>query len=773
MTVCELGNSGVMNIAGWMYGSIMDWEYSINGGSSWIGTGQTGTTYAFSGLTTQTMYRVKYEGGFCADAISGSATVSIEAAPEGGSIIGDGAFCVTNATGVLNLTGTTDPVVQWEYSTNGGTSWNAIANSSTTQNFTSLASTTWYRALVDGGTCPDVYSDTAIIQVDQVMDPADLIGSTSHCASSANGTITATGNIGPVNFWQSSIDGGASWTMISNNTTTLNYSNLFTTTLYRAYTEGGQCPDYYSDTAVIIVQPVPPQPTLLGSNSMCVNNVNGNLTLTGPFGTVLGWESSTNNGASWTPISNTTSTQSYTGITTTTIYRVLVEGTLCPDVYSDTALIYIDPLVNTGTMMGGDSICIDNVNGFLTLAGSTGTIDHWESSVNSGATWTTISNTTDTQSYSGITETTWYRVFIDGGFCPSLYSDTGVIFIDTLVIPGNVLGSDSVCEMAIFGSLSLTGSSGTVSHWETSTNSGVSWDVILNVTNNLNYFSVSTTTWYRVYSKALFCTGEYSDTGVIYIDPLTVSGVIDTSQWICPGDSVLLTLENYTATIFQWQLSPDGINWGNVPGATSVTYTPTDIEDNQYYHVISQNGLCPPDISDPILISVYDAPLVDAGLDVSIMLYDSTQLTGMGGIGGFWSPALGLSDSLLQSPVATPSETTMYYYTVIDTNGCRSTDSVLVTITRPDHVDVMNVITSNDDGYNDTWIIDGIQFFPSTFVTVFNIYGKEVYKNEDYKNDWRGTYKDNLLPNGTYYYTVIPGGTEKRIQGTLTIMGNE
>jgi gliding motility-associated-like protein len=456
-----------------------------------------------------------------------------------------------------------------------------------------------------------------------------------------------------------------------------------------------------------------------------------------------------------------------------TVYRVLVEGNLCPDVYSNTSLIYVDPVVSPGLMLGGDSLCVTSVAGSVNLLGSIGNISYWQQSTDNGITWTNLPNTSDFWDYTGITETTWYRAFLDGGNCPDGFSDTGIVYVDSLVIPGHVSGTDSLCEMAVFGFLNLSGANGSVSHWESSVNNGASWDVILNSTPNLNYFSVDTTTWYRVYSKALFCTGAYSDTAVIYIDPLTNPGVIDSSMWICAGSSANLTLHDYVASIFQWQSSPDGISWSDVAGATQAVYNPSNLMVHQYYHVITQNGLCPPETTDPILISVYTPPFADAGNDTTILLYDEIPLSGMGGISGVWSPPDGLSNPNSPFTMAKPTETTTYYYTVTDNQGCTAVDSVLITIDRPDHVDVMNVITANGDNSNDNWIIVGVEYFPSTFVAVYNIYGKEVYSNSDYKNDWKGTFHDKRLPNGTYYYTVIPGGTEQKIQGALTILGNE
>jgi gliding motility-associated-like protein len=81
----------------------------------------------------------------------------------------------------------------------------------------------------------------------------------------------------------------------------------------------------------------------------------------------------------------------------------------------------------------------------------------------------------------------------------------------------------------------------------------------------------------------------------------------------------------------------------------------------------------------------------------------------------------------------------------------------------------------NNDGIDDTWNI--IKPFGSKVaVKVFNRWGNEVFRSDDYKNDWRGKGVANFLgedvPEGTYYYIVegtdFNGGVV-RLAGPLTI----
>jgi gliding motility-associated-like protein len=79
-------------------------------------------------------------------------------------------------------------------------------------------------------------------------------------------------------------------------------------------------------------------------------------------------------------------------------------------------------------------------------------------------------------------------------------------------------------------------------------------------------------------------------------------------------------------------------------------------------------------------------------------------------------------------------------------------------------ITIFNGVSSNNDGINDLFIIEGIENFPNNNVQIFNRYGVQVYERESYKNDEQGfrgesegrftISEDKLLPVGTYYYIV-------------------
>jgi len=94
-----------------------------------------------------------------------------------------------------------------------------------------------------------------------------------------------------------------------------------------------------------------------------------------------------------------------------------------------------------------------------------------------------------------------------------------------------------------------------------------------------------------------------------------------------------------------------------------------------------------------------------------------------------------------------------YTLTVSDQQGC----SVITTINvnEPGLIKLPNGFTPNGDGFNDFYVITGIQGYEGNQINIFNRWGSLVYSAKEYQNNWDGTSNDgNLLPDGTYFIVV-------------------
>jgi gliding motility-associated-like protein len=86
--------------------------------------------------------------------------------------------------------------------------------------------------------------------------------------------------------------------------------------------------------------------------------------------------------------------------------------------------------------------------------------------------------------------------------------------------------------------------------------------------------------------------------------------------------------------------------------------------------------------------------------------------------------------------------------------------------------EVKNVFSPNGDGVNETWIIDDIKDNPINEVKVYAQGGKLIYSKVNYQNDWGGTFNNDPVPDGTYYYEINIYNGERIIKGFLTIIRN-
>ncbi len=100
-----------------------------------------------------------------------------------------------------------------------------------------------------------------------------------------------------------------------------------------------------------------------------------------------------------------------------------------------------------------------------------------------------------------------------------------------------------------------------------------------------------------------------------------------------------------------------------------------------------------------------------------------------------------------------------------------STATIALTVGENVTCFVGNVITPNNDGYNDALTVPCLQTgnYPLNSLVVFNQWGDEIFSNSPYENDWAGTYDGKQLPASTYFYILDLGDGSKPIQGYIVL----
>lgn len=291
-------------------------------------------------------------------------------------------------------------------------------------------------------------------------------GSGIFCAGTGNGFISLVGHVGTVISWEYSVD-TVNWVATgSSGQPSYSYSQLAQSTCYRAIVQDGSFPPDTSTFSCIDIYPPSDGGTISGAGVSCISTGSdtGTLSLNNNVGDVLYWEYSTDDGATWTNVPDSTTSISHPNITDNTWYRALVQsGSTCPTDTSDTAYFYFDSVSVAGILSGTDTVCPFVNSGSITLSGKVGSILNWQMS-NDGSTWTPITDTTTSQNYAGLLQTTYYQAIVKNGTCPADTSGSAVLTIVPNVVSA---GTDTTIVLGL--SVELNGSGNGTALWSPAT----------------------------------------------------------------------------------------------------------------------------------------------------------------------------------------------------------------------------------------------------------------------------------------------------------------
>lgn len=415
---------------------------------------------------------------------------------------------------------------------------------------------------------------------------AGSISSNQTKCQGGSGSVTVSGAIvGPSN-WQKQTWNGSSWSSWSDITGTSNtysYSNIQQTTRFRA--EYGNC-NIVSSYATVTVNPTSVGGSVSGSKTGCAS-VSGSLTLSGHTGSIIRWQKSTNNGASWTNINHTSATLNYAGHSQTTRFRAEVKSGVCSSVYSGYATVTVDPTSLGGTISGSGTFCT-SASGNLTLSGHRGSILKWEKKVGGGS-WTNINNTSTTQSINGVTSGTDYRAQVKNGSCNAVYSNTVSININPASQPSALSGDISPCNSGSTA-LQVNLSNGTIVDWEYQF-IGTNWASLGHTGSTYTAGPYGKDVPFRVVTSNGVCGNVYSNTLVVPEYDPTVAGTISGAGLVCSGSNGTLTLQEHTGAVQKWQRKESGGNWQDIAN-TSTTQDYTNISIETQYKAFVRNQGC-------------------------------------------------------------------------------------------------------------------------------------------------------------------------------------
>lgn len=231
---------------------------------------------------------------------------------------------------------------------------------------------------------------------------------------------------------------------------------------------------------------------------------------------------------------------------------------------------------------------------------------------------------------------------------------------------------------------------------------------------------------------------------------------------ICAGES-------FTPQILS---NASSFTWTPSTGVSNATEAHPEIkaQNNTVYTLAAVKGICQK--SATLTVTVKPLPTVNAGADKTILQGDKTDLSASASAETVeWSPADGLSSAAILTPSAMPVSSTTYRLTVSN-NGCTASDDVTIMVV-PYCVKPMEAFSPNGDGINDLWLVTTGACLKAAKAEVFNRYGAAVFRHNDYKNNWNGTFDGKPLPDGTYYYIIsyeLINGKMVYQKGNVTIL---
>ncbi len=222
----------------------------------------------------------------------------------------------------------------------------------------------------------------------------------------------------------------------------------------------------------------------------------------------------------------------------------------------------------------------------------------------------------------------------------------------------------------------------------------------------------------------------------------------------CEGTPV-----TFTATLTGAGSSPK-VQW-MVNGKTAGTNNPVFVTDSLgngdvVSCMLTSGDVCiAPARSNDIPVTIFPNPVVTLPPDTAIFFGSSAVLDPLvtGSIVGYqWTPAGGLSDPTIASPIATPQDSVTYHLTVTSGDGCIGEGKITLLLLRK--LQIPNAFTPNGDGKNDVFRIPPQVTLLLADFSVYDRWGSLVFKTSDIGKGWDGTFGNKPAEAGAYVYII-------------------
>jgi gliding motility-associated-like protein len=240
-----------------------------------------------------------------------------------------------------------------------------------------------------------------------------------------------------------------------------------------------------------------------------------------------------------------------------------------------------------------------------------------------------------------------------------------------------------------------------------------------------------------------------ASTETVQMDPptqvnITSAVVTNISCFGSSNGSIAITTDNSTGVSYAWTPNVGSTSTVNnlAPGNYSVLVTNVDLCTDDSSFVLTE--------PTPITIAMIDSVGSECGEDNGYLTVSASG--GQGGFAYSWNNG---TTSATNSGIDAGN----YTVTATDAAGCLVSEVFDLGCNQLIPIVVPQLVTPNNDGKNDVWIIQNIQQYPEIKVWVYNRWGNLVYEAQPYLNDWNGYYTEGAnvsgpLPASTYFYLI-------------------
>jgi gliding motility-associated-like protein len=434
--------------------------------------------------------------------------------------------------------------------------------------------------------------------------------------------------------------------------------------------------------------------------------------------------------------------------------------------------VTISPPTIPGTITGDSTVCkglIPNQNFPLGLVGNRGSILTWQSSADNGRIWVDLRDTSSVHIAKNLSSSTLFRAVVqNGSICSIDTTAAAIITINPKPIAGTISPDNiQIClDQPLLNALTLNGSSGTLYNWQSSIDQ-INWTNTIPVNKDTiqGVSGIKGKTYFRAIVSTPTCPSDTSNKVSIGIYNVHYpKAVIPRDTTICFGTAADLSATILIGTNYQW-VNPNSIfNVGNgvVEGTPYLIHARSAPSKKTDYILSITNAGCPNILYDTIHVNVLSALNINAGNDTTILMNQPLQLNAKLSDGRrvnyLWTPANGLSSSIISNPIAVLDGNPEYMrFTVsaIDSIGCSISDNILVRVIKSGpEIYVPTGFTPNADGRNDVLKPTVYGITQQYYFSVYNRWGQQIFFTTVLGKGWDGFWNGVAQPSGAYVFVA-------------------